>query len=74
MCDGVGVQGLYSRYEPPLVEESARVLDPVGGEQPFASAEVLGDGCEQGVIARVPGCNGFGSDEALTLVDRSTFD
>jgi len=72
MGDGVSVQRLDSRNEPPLVEESARTLDPRWSNQPFASAEVLGNGGEQSVVACIPGRDWFRIDKDLAIDERST--
>jgi hypothetical protein len=63
-----------SRDEPPVVKESARILGSGRGEQSLASAEVLGDGGQQGVEAGVPGRDGLGSNEVMASVDRSPLD
>ena len=73
MYERVGVEGPHPRYAP-LIEESARILDPGGGKPSLANTQVLSDGGEKGVIALVPGWNGLGGDEVLAIVDRSTYD
>ena len=72
MCDGVCVEGLNSRYEPPSIEESAPVLDPGGGKLSCTSAQVLADGCEECVKVHISGRGGLAGDKAWARLYRST--
>jgi hypothetical protein len=74
VCDGIGLQRLDSRDEPPLIEESTRSLDPRRSEESLASREVFSDGGEQGVVAGVSRQVRFGSNDAVAIVDRRTLE
>ena len=74
MRDGIGVEGLDSRDEPPPLEEPGLVFDPGRGELVAPGAEVLGNSRQESVKAWVShGCRRC-RHQSIMLVTPGTFE